>query len=183
MPECVLTSREKGWFHWAKRFAAVSGRNRHVIAFPAKPNHAQILAAYRQAAKKAKGGKLIVSAGHGGGSRTDAMVDLAPAGTLRLAKAHLRIYAQGLTFSNKSDQKLMQTVKKIGAILKTQGVKSVLFISCNVGNSLEFLGGIADLWNGCTVGGYRKDVERSPGRNSQGAEDLLRVPEGHAAEG
>lgn len=159
MPECILTSRETGWFQWARQFAAVKGRDRHVVAFPADPSHAQILQVYRAAAKKAKGGTLIVSAGHGGGSRSQAMVDLAPAAVLRLTLAHLRIHAQGLPFSSKSDHQLVQTAKKIGAAVKTQSVKSVLFISCNVGNSLEFLGAIADLWNGCTVGGYRKDVE------------------------
>ena len=159
MPECVLTSREKGWSHWAKQFAAVKGRQRHVVTFRSKSSTAQILQSYRAAAKQAKGGTLIVSAGHGGGSRTQAMVDLAPAAALRVTLAHLRIHVQGRPFSRKSDQLLMQTVKRIGAIVKTQGVKSVLFISCNVGNSLEFLGAIADQWNGCRIGGYRKDVE------------------------
>lgn len=71
MPECILTSPEISWKHWAKQFAAVKGRSRHIVIFHPNPNHNQILTAYRKTAKKAKGG------------------------TLRLTLTHLQIHAEG----------------------------------------------------------------------------------------
>jgi hypothetical protein len=118
----------------------------------------QILSSYREAARRAAGGKLIISAGHGGSSGlSSGMVDLAPDGALRLTAAHLTLHAEGRL--QRQDQGVVQAVIAIGGILRQRRVNSVLFISCNVGNSLEFLGGIAGHWGGCMVGGYRRIVD------------------------
>lgn len=162
MPECVLTSRDEGWYQWADQFARAR-RTRFMVPFPATRGdstltQAQILSAYRDAARRAAGGKLIISAGHGGSSGlTGGMVDLAPDGALRLTSAHLTLHGQGRL--QRQDQPVVQTAIAIGGILRQRRVNSVLFISCNVGNSLEFLGAIAGTWGGCTVGGYRRIVD------------------------
>ena len=158
MRECILTSRDQGWYQWAQQFAG-SRRDRSMVAFPSVRGgraltRAQILAAYRQAARRARDGMLIVSAGHGGtAGLSNGMVDLAPDGALRLTGAHLSLYAAGRL--QRRDLPVVQTVIAIGGILRQNTVRKVLFISCNVGRSLEFLGAIAGHWGGCTVGGYR----------------------------
>lgn len=162
MPECVLTSRDEGWYQWAGQFARAR-RTRFMVPFPRTREDStltqeQILSAYREAARRAAGGKLIISAGHGGSSSlSGGMVDLAPDGALRLIAAQLTLHAQGRL--HRRDQGVVQTVVAIGGILRQRRVNSVLFISCNVGDSLEFLGAIAGQWGGCTVGGYRRIVE------------------------
>ena len=163
MPECVLTSRDQGWYQWAGQFAKAK-RTRFMVPFP-EPEEGnstltqeQILGGYREAAEHASGGKLIISAGHGGSSGlSSGMVDLAPDGAVRLTAAHLTLHAQGRL--QRQDQGVIQAVTAIGGILRQHRVNSILFISCNVGNSLEFLGAIAGHWGGRTVGGYRRIVE------------------------
>lgn len=152
----ILTSLERGWYQWAKQYA--SKQSRSVVPFPNRLNRAAILKAYTKAAGKAKNGGLIVSAGHGF-SRGFAVgaVDLAPKKKLRLASQHFEIRANPKLTLLKKDQQLMNTFLDIGKILKKYKVKRVLFISCLVGKSWDFLQYIANDWN-VTVVAYTKLV-------------------------
>ena len=151
----ILTSQEKGWYQWAKQFVAYSSKSRSLVKFEKKLNRKKILKAYSDAAQRiGSKGLLIVSAGHGysKGFKSGA-VDLAPGGQLFLSSDHFRIKADPRLVLQKKDQELMKTFEDIGNTLRKFKVKKVLFLSCNVGTSHDFLQEIADEWQ-VEVWGY-----------------------------
>ena len=154
--EVVLTSKDKGWYAWAQQFAHSNREGRAIEAFKSlAPDQAEIIRAYTAAAQRAGGGMLIVSAGHGGGSRSGGgAVDLAPGHRLLLSAGH---FAHSPSFLQAKDRATLRNFKRIGAILKKAEVKKVLFISCYVGNSHDFLQEIADDWHVSAIG-YTKLV-------------------------
>lgn len=153
MSEVVLTSKEKGWHPWAVQFDK-SSRNRHHVDFRgSRPGRSAILYAYRTAARRTgANGLLIVSAGHGFSKGfTSGAVDLAPGGTLRLDSAHFK-HRNNLTKAR--DKEIMKRFEAIGTIIRANRVRRVLFLSCSVGISWDFLQKIANEWR-ATIGAYR----------------------------
>ncbi len=155
----LLTSMEKGWYQWAKQFKAAS-RSRVKVDFKGKkPKRKAILDAYRTAAKQAgPNGRLIISAGHGySRGFAKGAVDLAPGKQLFLSSRHFDIQADPNLTLPKKQQEEMDTFKAIGKIFQQHKVAEVVFLTCNVGNSHDFLQEIADEWK-VKVGGYRSFV-------------------------
>lgn len=153
----VLTSMERGWYQWAKQFANKNSRS--YVSFPKKLNRKTIIGAYAKAAKKAKNAGLIISAGHGfSGGFSTGVVDLAPAKKMPLSSAHFRIKADPNRVLTGKDKQLMDLFIKLGEILRKNKVKEVLFISCLIGRSHDFLQDIANEWR-VTVIGYTKLVK------------------------
>ena len=157
--EVVLTATGRGWYQWASQFVAHS-RSRAKLSFGYKKGSKYILMAYRNAAKRAgKGGRLIISAGHGySRGLSSGAVDLAPGDQMMLASKHFDILHNPRLVLTKNDQKIMKTFKDIGNILRTHKVKDVIFLTCNVGKSQDFLQDIADEWK-VKVGGYTSLLE------------------------
>jgi len=156
MAEVVLTSMERGWLGWAKQFAA-HRRDHHYVTFrKSRPTFRTILDSYTRAARLARNGKLIISAGHGGAtSLVNGSVDLAPSSILTLQSVHLRLPIA--RFVNQADRDIVNRFQAIGNILTANRVKSVLFISCDVGNAMHFLGRIARAWH-VSVAAYRLPI-------------------------
>jgi hypothetical protein len=155
--EVVLTSKDSGWYSWAQQFAKSSSKGRAIEIFRSQaPSKAEIIRAYTAAARQAGRGMLIVSAGHGGGARSGGgAVDLAPSHKLLLSEGH---FAPDPALLQAKDQAILRTFKEIGETLKKAGIAKVLFVSCYVGNSHDFLQEIADEWN-VTAIGYTSLVE------------------------
>ena len=153
----VLTSREMGWYQWARQFA--DKKSRSCVTFPKNLSPESILGAYATAAEKAKAAGLIISAGHGfSGGFSNGAVDLAPAEKMRLSSDHFRIKANPNLVLTGKDKQLMDQFVKIGELLKKNQVKNVLFISCSVGKSWDFLQDIANEWQATAIG-YTKFVK------------------------
>jgi len=153
----VLTSRERGWYQWAKQFATI--RSRSWLPFPTKLDRKTIIAAYDKAAKKAKNAGLIISAGHGfSEGYDDSAVDLAPKAKMRISSAHFRIKLDPNRVLLPKDKQLMDLFVDLGKILRKNKVKTVLFITCNVGRGWEFLQDVADEWQ-VNVAAYTKVIK------------------------
>ncbi len=153
MSEIVLTSREKGWYHWAVQFSKASPKSSYVAFNGSKPGRTEILRAYKKAASQVgPTDQLIISAGHGfSGGASYGVVDLAPGGSLRLSSAHFRMRGRLL---NSTAKNALATYDQITKIIRPSKVKRVLFLSCNVGNAWDFLQQFADDWQ-ATIFGYR----------------------------
>lgn len=137
------------------------------------------------------GGVLVFNLGHGfGGNATDGAVDLAPNGEFRLGglnnandpKVFISVFydfdpdgsgprmsfqAEDEKFSkNSSRLKRWEKYKKLSAIIKDGKLRKVVFLTCKVGQSTDFIKKIALDWN-VVVEAYKRQVQLTPQQNGR----------------
>jgi hypothetical protein len=183
----ILSVNDGSWNKWGDQFVKRQPLSRKQILVAPNPSIDQakssLLAAIQEAGTD---GTLVISVGHGGGgsgSTFEGMVDLAPNRVMRLGGANAAVppnfvsvfYDVSLTgppalsdlendlkFNPKSARLANWRVyQQIAAAFKQTAPREVILLSCNVGNSSDFVRKIANDWK-VIVRAYRVQVGVDP---------------------
>jgi len=189
--EVILSVNDGEWNRWGDQFVKAQPASRKQLLMAAHPTVDQAKKNLIDAARAAgKGGRLIVSVGHGGtvaNSTVDGMVDLAAGGVLRLGGLNAKVppnfvsvfydvnftgppsmsdMDHDLKFApNAPRLKSWRVYQEISGAFKQTGLYEIVLLSCNVGNSTDFVKKMANDW-GCIVRAYKVKVgiDRNPPR-------------------
>jgi hypothetical protein len=183
----ILSVNDGMWNRWGDQFVKAQPQARKQLLISATPTVDQTKTSILNAIREAgSGGTLIISVGHGGagtGSTFEGMVDLAPAGVMRLGGANAAVppnfvsvfydinlagppSASGLDNDLKLNPgsarlKNWRVYQEISNAFKQTGVREVVLLSCNVGNSIDFVKKIANDWR-VIVRAYKVQVGVDP---------------------
>lgn len=168
---------------------------RHNVLMPGSPGADTVIAMVQKAVNLAgPNGTLVFNVGHGvvsaSNTGTDGWVDLAPGGTFKLGGLNTKdsyvnvfydmaIPRPGVNMKPKSDldndkdfnpgsDKLKRWAKyeKLCKIIKNGKLKKVVFLTCNIGNALDFLRKISiDFDTVCEA--YKHKVQLTPQSNNK----------------
>jgi hypothetical protein len=176
----ILSIADGEWNVWGERFVKRQPLQRvqRTIA-PSAATEATKAAIIAAAQAAGASGVLIVSVGHGGtvaGSPTEGKFELGPNGSMTIAGGLVagrfvdvfydtrKIPGQPSDFENdtKNNPKSLflsnfQVYKALSAAIKAVSLQRVVLLTCNVGNSTEFLRKVANDW-GVVIQAYRKRV-------------------------
>lgn len=183
----ILSVADQQWNRWGDNFVAAQPQARKQLLVSPGASVAQAKAALIGAIQEAgTTGTLIISVGHGAGASDnplEGMVDLAPRRVLRLGGANASVppnfvsvfYDVSLrgppslsdldndTKFNPGSARLKNwaVYQEISATFRAVAPREVVLLSCNVGNSTQFVKKIANDW-GVVVRAYKVQVALDP---------------------
>jgi hypothetical protein len=183
----ILSVNDGQWNRWGDQFVKAQPLSRKQVLVSAKPTVDQAKNAILNGIREAGGGgTLIISVGHGAagaGSTLEGMADLAPAQVMRLGGANASVppnfvsvfYDVSLagppTLSdldndlkfNPGSARLRnwRVYQEISNAFKQTGLREVVFLSCNIGNAIDFVKKIANDWK-VIVRAYKVQVALDP---------------------
>jgi len=181
MPDVILSESSGNFAAWTNKFRARQPQGRVALFEPDNQTPAEAAKRMIEAIKRAgTGGTLIVSVGHGststGGNTGEGTCELAPKGHFKLVgrngvNGFVNVFYDAptgpngqsdLDFDLKNNPKSpklanFRVYKSICDQFKATKLLRVILLTCNVGNSDEFVRKIANDW-GTVVFAYKKRV-------------------------
>ena len=148
MNRVVISGGHEEFQRWARQFSDFS-TDRSVVELPNNPSISAVVSSIRGGvANLDPSGYVIFSVGHGGAANvSNGMLDLAPNRLIRITPD---------VFQN-PDNLMRRPFFTIGRILKRARVGRVVLLTCRVGNAIDFVQQISNLWE-IPVMGYKKRV-------------------------
>ena len=148
----VLSGGSRDFLMWGEQYGSYGSGRRNIVM----RNNTSLSGAVRKirqaAGEVSNNGTLIFNLGHGGSSGIGSgMVDLAP-------RRHFRISSNILSNPRgRQEQRVKDAYDEVSQIMRDSAVGEAVFLSCNVGNAMDFVQRIANDWN-VHVKGYQQRV-------------------------